>query len=206
MTEHDFSNEPNVGMEPEDLAGHSIEELSDYLDAGRTPPDPSIDESPGCLIALDALARLRELTPGLFAADIAAEPQPDENWMQGILSGIALDARAGRRIPISSPFPTADLGITEGAIRGAIRAAESSVPGIVVGKCRFDGDITVPDAATRVHVDVSVLYGEPIVDLAERLRDEVSKRLAVHTSLNVIGVDINVHDVHELPDEIEENR
>ena len=39
----------------EDLDGHTIEELSDYLDAGRTPVDASIEGSPGCRIALDAL-------------------------------------------------------------------------------------------------------------------------------------------------------
>ena len=31
-----------LALEPEDLDGHTVEELDDYLDRGCTPPDPSI--------------------------------------------------------------------------------------------------------------------------------------------------------------------
>lgn len=199
MNEHDAPDLPGLRLEPEDLDGHTIEELSDYLDAGRTPADPSIDRSPGCQIALDALGRLRALTPELLAADTAAEPAPDEGWVQNILAGIALDARAGRRIPITAPARTADLGITEGAVRGLIRAAESAVPGVLVGKCRFDGDVTVPGEPIRVRVDVSVPYGDSIPDLADRLREEIGARLMAHTTLNVTAIDITVHDIQQLP-------
>lgn len=199
MNEHDTPELPGLRLEPEDLDGHTIEELSDYLDAGRTPADPSIDRSPGCQIALDALGRLRALTPELLAADTAAEPAPDEGWVQNILAGIALDARAGRRIPITAPARTADLGITEGAVRGLIRAAESAVPGVLVGKCRFDGDVTVPGEPIRVRVDVSVPYGDSIPDLADRLREEIGARLMAHTTLNVTAIDITVHDIQQLP-------
>jgi len=206
MNEHDTPGTRSLVTGLEELDGHTIEELSDYLDAGRTPVDASIEGSPGCRIALDALTRLRELTPELFAADTAAEPEPDETWMQSILAGIALDARAGRRIPLTAPAPYADLGITEGAVRGVIRAAEHTVPGIVVGKCRFDGDVTVPGEPVRVQVDISVPYGEPIPDLAEHLRTEIRARLATHTTLNVTGIDITVHDIQQLQNRTEGNR
>ncbi|MBP2437212.1 hypothetical protein [Microbacterium amylolyticum] len=55
------------------------------------------------------------MTPELLAADTAAEPETDESSVQGILAGIVLDARSGRRIPITTPQQQADLGITEGA-------------------------------------------------------------------------------------------
>ncbi len=199
MNEHDIHDPREFGVEPEDLDGHTIEELSDYLDTGRTPADPSIDQSPGCQIALDALARLHALTPELFAADTAAEPDADENWVHGVLASIALDARAGRRIPISTPTPNTDLGITEGALRGVIRAAENTVAGVLVGKCRFYGDVTVPGEPVRVRVDVSVPYGKPIPDLTNRLREEISARLATHTTLNVNAIDVVVHDIQKLP-------
>lgn len=200
MNQHDLPDPQTQVTEFEDLDGHTIEELSDYLDAGRTPADPAIEGSPGCRIALDALARLRELTPELLAADTAAEPEPDDTWVQSILAGITLDARAGRRIPLTTATPAldADLGITEGAVRGLIRAAEHTVPGVVVGKCRFDGDVTVPGEPVRVRVDVSVPYGEPIPDLTDRLRAEISARLKSHTTLNVTGIDIKVHDIQQL--------
>ena len=50
-----------LGFEPEDLDGHSIDELTDYLERGRTPADPSIEGSPACRNALRALERLRDL-------------------------------------------------------------------------------------------------------------------------------------------------
>lgn len=206
MTEHEIPDPGRLGLEPEDLDGHTIEEISDYLEAGCTPPDPSIDQSPGCRIALDALRRLRLLTPELLAADVEAEPEAEESWVQSILAGIALDARAGRRIPIAVPESHVDLGITEGAVRGIVRAAENAVPGVLVGKCRFDGDVTVPAEPVRVELDVSVPYGERIPDLVHRLRREIRTRLSSHTTLNITAVDIAVHDIRRLPDPAQEDR
>lgn len=206
MNEHHTPDPRGRVTEFEDLDGHTIEKLSDYLDAGRTPVDASIEGSPGCRIALDALTRLRELTPELLAADTSAEPEPDDTWVQSILAGIILDARAGRRIPLPAPALEADLGITEGAVRGVIRAAEHTVPGVVIGKCRLDGDVTVPGEPVRVRVDVSVPYGEPIPDLAERLRTEISARVMTHTTLNVTSIDITVHDIQQLQNRTEGNR
>lgn len=184
-----------IALGSEDLDGHTIEELTDYLEAGRTPADPSIDGSPACLLALDALDRLRGLTPALIAADTAAEPEADDGWVRQVLSGIALDAHAGRRIPLPAPGPDADLGITEGAVRGLIRAAENAVPGVLVGRCRFDGDVTKPDAPVRVLVEASAPYGVPLTGVADQLRAEITARLAAHTALNITAVDITIRDV-----------
>ncbi|RGE20427.1 hypothetical protein [Leucobacter sp. wl10] len=199
MNEHDTPEPSGPSMEPEDLDGHTVEELSDYLDADRVPANPSIDRSPGCRIALDAMERLRALSPELLIADTADEPEPDEGWVQSILAGITLDARAGRRVPVPAPGSNADLGITEGAIRGVIRAAENDVPGVIVGRCRLDGEVTEPGEPVRVFVEVSIAHGERIPTLLDRLRTEIASRLAAHTPLNVTGIDIAVHDLHQLP-------
>jgi uncharacterized alkaline shock family protein YloU len=204
MNTHDAFDPP--GMDPESLDGHTIEELSEYLDSGRFPPESSIDESAGCQIALEALERLRSLTPDLIAADTAAEPEADESWVRSILAGIAVDARAGRRIPVVIEPLGADAGITEGAVRGVIRAAESAVPGILVGRSRFDGDVTVAGEPVVVQVDVCVPYGAPIPDLVARLRAEISRRLTAHTTLNVTGIDITVSDVRRHQGRIEVDR
>ena len=195
-----------LSLEPDDLDGHTIEELSDYLDSGRFPADSSIDQSAGCQVALDALERLHALTPELIASDTAEEFDADESWVQSILSGIAMDARAGRRIPIVIDTPGVDAGITEGAVRGVIRAAEHSVPGVLVGRCRFDGDVTVAGEPVFVSVDVSVLYGTSIPDLVDRLRAEISTRLSANTTLNVMAIDITVSDLREPPSQTGEER
>ena len=183
------------GLEPDDLDGHTLEELSDYLDAGRTPEDPTIEQSPGCQLALQAMERLRDIAPVLAAADAAAEPSVDEGWVQRVLGSIALDARAGRRIPLASEDAAFDLGMTEGSVRGFVRAAEAVVPGLLIGRCRIEGDVLTPSAPLRVQVDVSVPYGAPIVEAAATLREEIDRRLTNHTELRIDGIDIVVKDI-----------
>lgn len=195
--ERDVPELRRLGLEPGDLDGHTIEELTDYLDAGRTPADPSIDGSAGCRLALDALERLHALTGRLIDEDEAAADDVDESWVDRILDGIVMDARSGRRIPIGSASSSADLGITEGAVRGLIRAAENSIPGVLVGRCRLDGDIEEPGAPIRVLLDASVPYGDPIPKLVDRLRAEVADRLGAHTELNITEIDIAVRDVRD---------
>ncbi len=195
-----------LGLEPDDLDGHTIEELSDYLDADRTPADPSIEGSPGCQLALQAMRRLRALSHSLMDADVAATPAPDEGWIGRILEGIALDARAGRRIPLDHADPTADLAITEGAVRGLIRAAETDVEGTIIGRCRLTGDLTAPGAPVTISVDASVLWGENLPGMAERLRAAILRRVTAHTDLTVEAIDITVYDIHRLSRAGEEDR
>ena len=182
-----------LDLQPENLNGHTVEELSDYLDAGRSPRDDTIEQSAGCRLALEALERLRQFGIELVAADGPS----DETWVQRIMNGIAIDARAGRRIPYTSE--SGDLGITEGAVRGVIRRAELAVPGVLIGRCLFDGDVTDPAATIRVTIDISVPYGEPIAEISTRMRAEIAARLAAHTELRVVAIDINVHDISDLP-------
>lgn len=192
-----------LGFDPEDLDGHTIEELSDYLEAGRVPPDPLIDESASCQIALEALERLGPLTQQLFAADTAAEAGADQGWVQRILSSISFDARAGRRIPIAPAEAGADLGITEGAVHGLIRGAERAAPGALLGKCTLHGDITEPAAPVSVSVEMSAPYGAAVVELGELVRAEIGAYLAAHTTLNIVSVDVVVRDIHRAPAQTE---
>ncbi|MDQ0726338.1 hypothetical protein [Microbacterium sp. W4I20] len=198
MTDDERADLRRLGLEPTDLDGHTLDELTDYLDAGRQPANRSIDESPGCQLALDALDRLHGLGAELIAADAAASPEVDPGWVDRILSGIALDARAGRRIPFESPEATIDLAITEGAVRGLIRSAENTVPGLLVGRCRLEGDVTDPGAPIRIEIEANALLGEPIVLAAERLREEVGVRLRSHTELNIVAIDIAIRDIQEV--------
>jgi len=195
-----------LDVEAADLDGHSLEELGDYLDRDRTPVDPSIEASAGCQLVLQAMTRLRATTRALIDADIAAAPAPSESWVQQILTRIALDARAGRRIPFVHPSPTADLAITEGAVRGLIRAAELDVHGVLIGRCRLDGDLATPGAPVRVSVEASVLWGERVPTVADRLRAAIRERLVAHTDLDVQGIDVTIRDVHRLAGTPEEDR
>lgn len=181
--------------DPVRLDGHTIEELSAYLDAERTPTNFSIESSPGCQIALTALTRLRELTAHTLEVQAAVEPAPPDSWVHSIMNRIALEARTGRDIPIAHPAPTAHLTMTEGAVRGMIRAAGDSIPEVIVGRCRIDGDVTVPGALLTVAVDISVAWGESIPIAADRAREAIQRQLSKHTELNITAVDITVQDI-----------
>ncbi|WAA66992.1 hypothetical protein [Microbacterium oxydans] len=198
MTEEENPEVRRLGLDPTDLDGHTLDELTDYLEAGRQPADRSIDESPGCQLALDALERLHGLGAELMDAETAAEPDVDQNWVDRILSGIALDARSGRRIPFESADPGVELAITEGAVRGLVRAAESAVPGLLIGRCRLTGDVTIAGAPITVEIDASALHGEPIPLIADRLRAEIDLGLRRHTELNVVAIDIAIRDLREV--------
>lgn len=180
-----------VELGPDELDGHTLDELSDYLDAGRQPVNPGIEQSAGCRIALEAMERVRGLAPQLAESDEGV----DEGWVSQVLANIALDARTGRRIPVSAVLPGGDLAVSEGAVRGLIRGAETVVPGALIGRCGLDGDVEEPGAIVRVSIDASLPYGRPVLEAAELLRSEIAARLAAHTELRVESIDVRVRDV-----------
>jgi uncharacterized alkaline shock family protein YloU len=184
------------GLDPEFLDGHTIEELSDYLEAGRTPRDPGIENSPGCLIALDALGRLRSATWALLEAEAAEDRQRDETWIRNVMDNISREARAGRDIPIASVDPEVRLSITEGSVRGLIRAAGDGVGGAIIGRVRLDGDVTVPGEPIAIDVTASGVFGRNLLELAQEIRAVVGDALREHTELVVASIDVTIQDVH----------
>lgn len=182
--------------EPDLLDGHTIDELSDYLDRGRLPVDPSIDTSAACQMALASLERLRGAMSTLLRDESEEQPIRDDNWVSAILDGIVLDVRSGRDIPISHPSPNAQLFVTEGAVRGLVRAAGDTVDNLIVGRCRLDGDLTALGAPITIAVDASIYRGESIPALADRLRDAIFAALRSHTELTIAAIDVTVRDIY----------
>ncbi|MEV8214181.1 Asp23/Gls24 family envelope stress response protein [Leifsonia sp. NPDC077715] len=178
------------------IDGHTLDELSDYLARGRTPADPAIEGSAECRAALEALDRLSRTTRTMLEADAANRPA-DDGWVARILDGIRLDVQAGRRIPVAHPDPTADLALTEGAVRALIRGVGDGIDGVIVGRTRIDGDVETLGAPVDVHVEISVRYGEPFAELARRMREAVVAELARHAELTVATVDVTVTDVRD---------
>ena len=181
------------------LDGHTIEELSDYLDRDRTPADPSIDQSPGCQIALRALERLSTVSAHILEIEAEAEPARDSAWIEQVLSRVGIESRAGRNIPYRHTLPLADLHISEGAVRGIVREAGDQIDGVLIGRVHLDGDVTVPDEPITVRVDVSLLWGRNIPETANRTRQGISDELRKHTELNITAIDVTVHDIQASP-------
>lgn len=190
-------------LEPDDLDGHSIDELADYLDAGMQPPDPSIDGSPACQNALAAILRVRHASLGSLEAAARDEAPADESWIGGVLANISLESRSGRDVPLRPQSESERPVMTEGAIRSLIRRTGDGVPGVLVARCRLDGDVTELAAPIRVVVEVAIVSGPSIVATADLVRTGVAQALAEQTDLLVEAVDVVVRDLLEPDPETE---
>jgi uncharacterized alkaline shock family protein YloU len=179
-----------------DATSVPTERLADYLDAGREPYDPLIEDDPECLAQLLALERLRALSSELVESDVATAPAPDPSWIASVMDRVRLESRTGRDIPLASPDVRSTLHITEGAVRSLVREAGDAVPGAVVISCGLAGDVGVVDAPIRVDVAVSVVYGADLRRVAELVREAVSEALARQTEIVVESLDVTVRDVH----------
>ncbi|MDD7928736.1 Asp23/Gls24 family envelope stress response protein [Microbacterium thalli] len=176
--------------------GKTIDEISDYLESGRSPRDPEIETCPECLNALDALSRAGRLSRELIAADAAELPEPAENWFHGVMTAVRAELRAGRSIPLSHPDPRVSMSVTEGAVQALIRASGDAIEGVYIGHSRIVGDVEVPYAPIEIDITASVAWGESLPAAAGAVRRAVSEALAQHTELNVTAVDVTVEDLH----------
>ena len=181
---------------PVDGDERTLDDLSDYLDRDRLPYDAAIEESPEHRRTLQALERVRALSGALIDDDAERLPAPEESWFGSILAQVRREARAGRDIPLASPEPDVELTITEGAVRGLVREAGDSVPGVLVGRCRLIGDIGAPGAEVVIEVTISVFWGVPIADAAQQVRERIHTRLLTQTELRVTTIDVRVEDVY----------
>jgi len=184
------------GLDADDLAGHTIEELGEYLDSGRDPRDPTIEDSPGCQLALDALLRLRAQAWAMLESEAIADSERDRGWMRAVLQHISLEAHAGRDIPLSHPDPNVHLRITEGSVRSLIRGVGDGIGGAIVGRVRLVGDVSTLRAPVTVVITASAAFGNSLDALAQRMRTRIRQELAIHTELNVVAVDVTILDIH----------
>jgi uncharacterized alkaline shock family protein YloU len=184
-------------------SGYSLEDLSDYLDRGRTPPIAAIDANPECDAMLATLERVGSLSRELVVHDAESTPTIDEGWLAGLVATIGRELRAGRDIPLATSDPETTLSITEGAVRELVRAAGDSVDGVLVASSGIDGDLTDAAASVTVHITISVVLAAPVLELAQHVRERVHSELLRHTQLNVTSIDVTVVDVHELTTPIE---
>lgn len=174
------------GLEPEDLDGHTLDELSEYLERDRRPVDPTIEDSAACQLALRALQQLRDLAAGYLDGESTAPPSgPD--WIPAVLARLPLDVRAGRRYEFPVLGDSLDAVITEGAIRGLARAIGDRVPGVLVGAVRL-GDVS----PVEFDIDIAVEHGIRIPSAATAYRHELGIALQRQVPFPVGAINIHV--------------
>ncbi|MCT9869846.1 Asp23/Gls24 family envelope stress response protein [Paenarthrobacter aurescens] len=179
--------------------GHSLAELSTYLDTGQIADPVHLETCPECQAGLASLRRLSVLGSELLSSDVADAGSGNDDWMQSILDNLRLELRPGRSIPLHSGNAQDNLWETEGSISALIRSVADALPGTAAGKCRLHGDVTTPGAGITVDVEIAVVYGHPMEERAATLRRELAEALALHTELAIDAIDITVTDVLESP-------
>lgn len=180
--------------------GRRIEDLSDYLDSGASFDAEHIDNCPQCQARIAGLRSLSTAARGLLDDDLAASTD-DTGWLDGLLANLQLETRAGRSIPLRGN-PLDELTETEGAVIALIRSVGDSLGGVLIGRCRLVGDISVAASPVEVRIHVSARYGHPLPSLAEDLREAVWAQLLRHTELNVVAVHIAFTDMRPPLDEV----
>ncbi|MDI3243346.1 Asp23/Gls24 family envelope stress response protein [Arthrobacter sp. AL08] len=175
--------------------GRTIEDLSDYLDNGTTDDLDHISTCPQCQAGLAGLRRLREITNDLLAEDLAEAGRDDSPWLESILANLNLEMKAGRSIPLAPELPGDLLFQTEGALCGLVRSVGDTIEGIMIGKCRFTGDVNVTGTPIAVDVNVSARYGYRLPELAATLRTALDAALATHSELNITELNITITEL-----------
>ncbi len=192
MTDDTDADERGVGG-----SGYTLEDLSAYLDRGRTPAIAAIDTNAECQSVLASMQRMGALSRDLVASE-STRPL-DESWYDGLMREIMREFRAGSDIPLSSADPDAGIFVTEGALYELVRAAGDEVPGILVGRTRLRRDEET--GAFDVTITVSVRFGERVDDVADAARAAVAAAIQSQGDLRVRSVDVTVDDVHLDEDE-----
>lgn len=173
-------------------SGYSLEDLSAYLDRGRTPRIPAIERNAECQALLASMDRMGRLSREIVDEQ-ATEPLA-ESWYDGIMREVMREFRAGRDIPLARTADGTQLVVTEGALYELIRTVGDGVPGLLVGRVRIDQP--EPTAPLDVRVSVSVLFGYPMQGTVDLMRDGIRAAIERNGELRVGRVDVTVGDVH----------
>lgn len=171
-------------------SGYTLDDLSAYLDRGRTPRIAAIEDDAECQAALAELERLGALSRRLV--EQSATPV-DPGWLTRLVGGLGRELRAGRDLDFAASVPGRRLVVTEGAIRELVRRAGDSVDGVIVGRCRIDAAGEVP----HLRIAVSVTPDRALQGIADEVRDAVRTALDRETPLEGAVVDVEIEDVIE---------
>lgn len=179
-------NDENIGG-----SGYSLEELSAYLDRGRTPRIAAIESNAECQAVLASMMRMAQLSRELVDEEAGAGLA--EHWYEGVMRGVLRELRAGRDIPLRAAADGVDLVVTEGALRELVRSTGDGVPGVFVGRVSLR---QAEDSRLHITVSISVRFGRRIADAVTEVRAAVRDAVGHHGDLRVGEIDVTVDDVH----------
>lgn len=186
MTAHSETNEA-IGR-----SGYTLEDLSAYLDRGRTPRISAIERDAECQAVLASMERMGRLSRELIEEQ-AAEPLAD-SWYDHIMREVMREFRAGRDIPLARTEDGTEIVVTEGALYELIRCVGDQIPGALISRVRLDQPET--GGPLSIRIAMSVRFGRRITEVVDDVRESVRAAVERHGDLRVGIIDVTVGDVH----------
>jgi uncharacterized alkaline shock family protein YloU len=88
-----------------------------------------------------------------------------------------------------------DVRVTDGALTQIVLRAVEGVDGARVRRPRRKVDIAIDDGHARVDMELSVVYGKVLPDVAREVQREVADALARMCDVTVDAVDVSVEEL-----------
>ena len=85
--------------------------------------------------------------------------------------------------------------ITEGALKALIRDAGDAVPGALLGRIVFDGDVSDPHTELTVAIQVMVRPHTVIPTAVALIRQAAMDSLSRHTTARITAINVTIVDV-----------
>lgn len=172
-------------------SGRTLEQLSAYFDAGRSPRVAAIEEDAECRAMLASMERLSRLTRALVVEESGAV---DAGWVDRVLAVVRDEVRAGRDLPLEAIDDRTETTVTEGALRELVRRAGDEVDDVLVGSV----ELRIDEApALHVRVTIGVRFGSPMRARADAVRAAIGAALAAHAPAPVREIDVVIDDVFD---------
>jgi len=88
-----------------------------------------------------------------------------------------------------------DVRVTDGALTQIVLRAVEGVDGARVRRPRRKVEVAIDDGHARVDMELSVVYGKVLPDVAREVQREVADALARMCDLTVDAVDVSVEEL-----------
>lgn len=188
------------------------------------PPDEHERTCPHCGQARRDLGELASLT-ALERVSEREDPalEPDPAVLGRIMDVARAEVRRGRRFPLDEPEdsgPVPELTVSEQAVSASARRAGDAVAGVQVERCvvtlvdgprpRSTGPVgvlagTEPDSYRQTRpsqveatLQITVPVSASIPSVAAEIRSSVRRRVSREVGVDVVRVDIEVRDTHDV--------
>lgn len=172
-------------------SGHTLEDLSAYLDRGRTPRVAAIEEDAECQALLASMAHASDVARALAAEDTRDAGDIADSWYDELILRVRDEVRSGKDLALGELDDSTRTTVTEGALREVVRRAGDLVDDVLVGSVSLDADAD----GIVVRVAIGVVHGARMQERAGLVRSAVHDALSSHAPSPITSIDVVVDEL-----------